>query len=66
MLPRLMVDFVIVSAPVKISFLCPYCHQEVEIRWKDITPPESWSDDWDNVYCPECGEEVELGDWDYD
>ena len=61
-----MADFTIVSAPHKISFLCPYCNQNVEINWSNINPPESWSDDWDNVECPECGKEVELGDWEYD
>ena len=25
----------------------------------------SWSDAWDDVTCPECFWEVELGDWDY-
>ena len=44
MLPRLMVNFIIVSAPVKISFLCPYCHERVEIKWKDINPPDNWND----------------------
>ena len=66
MLPRLMTNFIIVSVPDKISFLCPYCYQNVEIKWRDLNPPESWSDDWDNVICPECGEEIALGDWVYD
>ena len=66
MLQRLITDFYIVSAPVKISFLCPYCGERVEIKWVDINPPEYWSDVWDNVECPECGKEVELGDWEYD
>ena len=59
-------DFYIVSAPTKISFVCPYCKERVEIRWNDINPPECWNDGWDNVNCPECKEEIELGDWEYD
>jgi len=66
MLSKLMADFTIVSAPYKISFLCPYCHEDVEIRWKDTNPPDNWNDGWDSVICPECGKEIELGDWEYD
>lgn len=60
------VDFTIVSAPVGIHLLCPHCGESVKIPWKDVDVPESWSDAWPNVECPECSKEIELGDWDYD
>jgi endogenous inhibitor of DNA gyrase (YacG/DUF329 family) len=60
-------DFTIVSAPVKIVFDCPHCNSTgVEISWKNLYVPEYWGDDWGEVMCPECGEMVELGDYDYD
>ena len=59
-------DFRIVSAPVKITFECPHCGEYVEILWRDVDVPESWSDGWPPVDCPECGKPVELGEWEYD
>lgn len=59
-------DFRIVSAPVKIAFCCPYCEEEIEIPWRDVDVPESWSDEWPFVDCPECGKSVDLGEWEYD
>lgn len=59
-------DFTIVSAPSHITFDCPHCGSKVQIPWRDLLPPECWSDAWDDVTCPECLEEVELGEYDYD
>lgn len=60
------VDFHISVKPVSIEFECPYCHDEISISWRDITPPDYWGDTWDDVECPECGKTVRLGDYDYD
>lgn len=59
-------DFIIISAPSYITFECPHCGSKVQIPWGDLLPPECWSDAWDDVTCPECFEEVELGEYDYD
>ncbi len=59
-------DFRIVSAPVKIAFECPHCGEEIEIPWRDVDCPESWSDGWPPTKCSECGKFVELGAWEYD
>lgn len=61
-----MTDFHISAAPVSIELECPFCHEKIEIPWKDLNPPEYWGDRWDDVECPECGKEIELGDYDYD
>ena len=61
-----LVDFCIVSAPVKIAFECPNCGEEVEILWRDVDAPDGWSDRWPPTNCPECGKSVELGEWEYD
>jgi len=60
------VDFRIISAPVAIRLDCPHCGEDIEIRWKDVDVPESWSDQWSDVECPECGKEIPLGNWEYD
>lgn len=61
-----MADFRIESVPHHISFTCPHCESDVEIPWRQANPPQSWSDQWDDVKCPECGEMVTLEDWEYD
>lgn len=59
-------DFTIESAPVGISFECPHCGNEVKISWSELNPPEYWGDQWEPVECPDCGEKIELEDWEYD
>ena len=59
-------DFHINVKPVSIDFECPYCHEEIDIRWADLCVPEYWGDDWGEVDCPECGKPVRLVDYDYD
>lgn len=61
-----MADFTIVSAPVCIRFECPFCEADVEIPWKKVDVPDSWSDEWPDATCPECGASVSLGEWVYD
>lgn len=56
-----MADFTIVSKPVAIRFECPFCEEDVELSWAKITPPWSWTDEWDDAKCPFCGEIVSLG-----
>ena len=59
-------DFHISVKPVSIELECPFCHEEIAIKWKDIIPPEYWCDKWDDVNCPYCDQPIELGDYDYD
>ena len=51
---------------VSISLDCPHCGDHITIPWKDVDVPESWSDDWGEIECPECGETVKLGEYEYD
>lgn len=58
------VDFYINQRPVSISLECPHCHSELEIPWNHLDVPDYWGDDWGTIVCPECGEDIELGDYD--
>lgn len=60
------IDFHINVRPYSIDFECPHCKYTAEIRWTDLCVPDYWGDDWGAVECPECGEYVVLGDYDYD
>jgi len=60
------INFRIVSKPTWIEFRCPHCKGDVIISWMDLNPPYYWGDMWENVECPSCGKEVELGDYEYD
>ncbi|MBQ8616362.1 MAG: hypothetical protein IJ418_02500 [Clostridia bacterium] len=60
-------DFVILSAPVAISFDCPHCGRDnIKIPWKDVDAPDCWGDRWPDVECPFCRKPVQLGEWEYD
>ena len=59
-------DFTIVSAPVKINLCCPHCDNNISIPWKDVDAPEYWGDRWPDVKCPDCGREIQLGEYEYD
>ena len=59
-------DFHINVRPYSIDFECPYCNSTAEIKWSDLDVPDYWGDDWGAYECPECGEWVLLGDYDYD
>ena len=37
-------DFVIRSIPYAINLECPYCKEEIEIKWEDVNAPKNWSD----------------------
>lgn len=60
------VEFHIDVKPISISFKCPHCGERVEVPWPSVDVPENWADDWGWVDCPNCSEEVKLGDYEYD
>lgn len=60
------IDFHIDVEPVSISFICPHCKIEQIIDWKNVDVPSCWEDDWGTIQCPECKNEIELGDYEYD
>lgn len=55
-------DYTIVSAPHHVTFVCPYCGNRVRIK----------ASEFENIWsvvtceCPDCGKEVDMGQWDYD
>lgn len=59
-------EYVISSIPHHIIFTCPHCEEEVEVMWEYVDyKTDCWNDGaWCD--CPECGKEVELGDYEYD
>lgn len=60
------VDYTIVSKPSYITFECPYCKEKVEIPFEEVDFNTDYWGDGAVVYCPECCNEVTLGDWEYD
>ena len=59
-------DFTIVRRPDYITFTCPYCGHDQHLGWDEVIEPEYWGDEWGTVICPECDEEIELGEYDVD
>ena len=58
------VDFYINQKPTDIEFICPYCHDDVSVKWNYVNVPEYWGDDWGWVDCPSCKRYVKLGGYD--
>lgn len=57
------VDYIINSIPTSISLNCPYCEAEIKLPFEQ----EYWGNDGQVfIECPECGKEIELGEWDYE
>ena len=61
-----MADFIIVSKPTHIALECPFCELDIELSWAKINPPKCWTDEWEDVKCPNCGKMISLGEWEYD
>ena len=59
-------DFTIVQRPDYITFTCPHCGYDQRLSWDEVIEPEYWGDEWGTVNCPECDEEIELGEYDMD
>jgi len=53
--------------PTHISFECPHCENDIEIKYDDFCDMVGEPCDWTySVFeCPECGESVEINsvDW---
>lgn len=61
------VTYRIDEVPVSISFDCPNCEYRVSVPFGDVDDGsgEIWSGWAGCVECPDCGEEVRLGEVDY-
>ena len=59
-------EYTIISKPAYIIFKCPHCREEVEVDFLDVDFETDYWGDGAWCDCPECGVEVELGDFDYD
>ena len=58
-------DFTIHTKPYEISLICPHCNTDVHVDWNEVNEPEYWDNgDWGSIYCPCCGKEVFLGNYD--
>ena len=59
-------DYTIKSKPVYVRFKCPYCQREVGVPYLDVDyKTDSWNDGA-TCDCPNCGKEVELGNYEYE
>ena len=45
------VDFFINQKPISISFECPHCKWDAEIRWTDLCVAERWRIDVSELWC---------------
>ena len=59
------IDYVIISKPDKVQFACPHCDADVEVPFEEVDYKTDYWGDGAWVDCPECGKEVELGDYEY-
>ena len=59
-------DYMILSAPKDVKFICPYCKEEVQVEFEKLDYLTEVWDDGALVDCPECGKEVKLCGWEYD
>ena len=54
-------NFTIITIPDSIVFTCPYCKEDVEVKYRDLDLPAVWE-----AICPECGKYVELGEYEFE
>ena len=59
------VNYIIISRPSYITFECPFCHEEVEVNFDEVDFNTDYWGDGAWCDCPECGEKVELDDYEY-
>lgn len=59
------VNYTIISKPSYIIFECPFCHKRVEVEFKEVDFKTDYCGDGVLCDCPECVEEVELDDYEY-
>lgn len=60
----------VVNTPSYITCYCPHCDEEIKIPYSDFLSmmSEYYYGDWieDIFECPECGDEIEVKDVDWD
>ena len=62
-------DFIIVSRPYYVELYCPYCNWSNNYDYKDLVNmigEDVYFGNHGAVDCQYCGEEIELGDVEYD
>ena len=60
------IDYTIISKPTYIQFKCPHCHEDVEILFDEADYKTEYWGDGALCDCPNCDEEVELDNYEYD
>lgn len=62
----MMTDYTIVSKPDHINVVCPHCDESVSIPFDQVDFKSDYWGDGGWCICPECGKNIELGDYEYD
>lgn len=57
--------YTIMSKPDYIEFICPHCEEEVKTDFSNVNFNSDYWGDGAWVDCPNCEEQVELGDYEY-
>jgi len=62
------VDVTIVQTPIKVSFECPHCEEDINVDYIEIIAllgePIDWMHEW--IECPECNLMCKIDDVDWD
>ena len=58
----------IISAPVEVTYECPYCGEEIQRQYKDFVQEQagSYPGDWHYETCPDCDSEFFIDELDWD
>lgn len=60
------INYTIISAPSAINFTCPHCEYDVGMPFDEVDFNTNYWGDGAVATCPNCGQEVELDEYEYD
>ena len=62
------IDITVIQKPVKISFICPNCSEEIETNYNDFvdTQINDYPGDWSTTEGPECEATFHINNVEYD
>ena len=62
------IDITVLQKPIKISYICPFCSEEIELNYNDFvdTQINDYPGDWSTTECPECESILNINNVEYD